>query len=90
MQNIGGTRFPSTHLDPAGRWVVPADGRYLILIRNLIGGLENDSRRVYQLSVRREEPDFHLAVVSQLDSPASLNVRRGGRSIVDVLAFRRR
>jgi hypothetical protein len=90
VKNIGGKRFPSDHLDPAGRWVAPADGRYLILIRNLIGGLETDPRRVYQLSVRREEPDVHLVVVPHFDQPASLNVSRGGRSLVDVFAFRRR
>lgn len=90
VQNIGGTRFPSSHLDPAGRWVVPADGRYLILIRNLIGSLDDDPRRRYRLSVRREEPNFQLAIVPHLDAPAALNVSRGGRAIVDVLAFRRR
>ncbi len=29
-ENLGGARFPMAHLDPAGRWVAPADGRYLI------------------------------------------------------------
>jgi len=90
VQNVGGKRFPSNHLDPAGRWVVHEDGRYLIMIRNLIGGLEDDPRRVYRLSLRREEPDFDLAVVPRSEAPLSLNVSKGGRSIVDVLAFRRR
>jgi hypothetical protein len=90
VKNLGGKRFPSSHLDPSGRWVVPADGRYLLMIRNLIGGLDNDPRRVYRLSLRREQPDFHLAVVPRKDDPASININRGGRTIVDVLAFRRR
>jgi hypothetical protein len=93
-QNVGGTRFPSAHSDPSGRWVVPADGQYLILVRSLTGGTEGgtdvDPRRVYRLSVRREEPDFDLAVVPRRDDPTALNVPRGGRAIVDVLAFRRR
>lgn len=89
-QNIGGMRFPSFHADPSGRWLVPADGQYLILVRSLIGGSEDDPRRVYRLSVRREEPAFDLAVVPRRDDPTGLNIPRGGRAIVDVLAFRRR
>ncbi len=89
-QNMGGMRFPSAHSDPSGRWVVPADGQYLILVRSLIGESEDDPRRVYRLSVRREEPDFDLAVVPRRDDPAALNIQRGGHAIVDVLAFRRR
>jgi hypothetical protein len=89
-RNIGGRRFPSNHLDPAGRWLVPADGRYLILVRNLTGGLTSDPRRVYRLSIRREFPDVHLVVVPRLDDPATLNVLRGGRSVWDVIAYRGR
>ncbi|HIM28785.1 MAG TPA: hypothetical protein EYG57_04425 [Planctomycetes bacterium] len=89
-KNIGGKTFPSAHLDPVGRWVVPADGRYLVVVRNLIGGRRADPRRVYRLSIRREEPDFSLAVVPRSNDPAGLNVGCGGRSILDVIAFRRR
>jgi len=90
VKNTGGMRFPSNHLDPAGQFVVPADGRYLIMLRNLMGGLEDDPRRVYRLSIRRQDPGFHLAVVSQRDEPASINVARRGRTIVDVVAYRHR
>jgi hypothetical protein len=91
LEDLGGYRFSTAHTDPAGRWVVPADGRYLILVRNLIGGPNRDPRRIYRLSVRREEPDFHLAVISRrTDQPAGLNLWRGGREMVEVLALRRR
>jgi hypothetical protein len=91
VENLGGYRFPMAHPDPAGRWVVPADGRYLILVRNLSGGAERDPRRIYRLSVCREEPDFHLAVISRrTDQPAGLNLLRGGREWLEVLAVRRR
>lgn len=89
VRNIGGS-FPTSHLDPAGRWVCPADGRYLVAIRNLIGGLQADPRRIYRLGVRREEPDFQLVAVPRRDDLAGLNVRRGGREVLDLLAFRRR
>lgn len=91
VENLGGYRFPTSHADSAGRWIAPADGHYKILVRNLMGGLQRDPRRIYRLSVRREEPDFHLAVISRrTNEPGSLNVPRGGREWLEVLAFRRR
>jgi hypothetical protein len=90
VPNIGGLRFPSNHLDPEGRWVAPADGRYLVMVRDLISGIRSDPRRVYRLSVRREEPDVQLVAIAQPESPAGINLQRGGRAVVDVLAFRRR
>jgi hypothetical protein len=89
VRNMGGP-FATSHLDAAGRWVCPADGRYLIAVRNLMGGQRPDPRRIYRLSVRREEPDFQLVAVSRLADPAGLNVRRGGREVLDLLVLRRR
>jgi len=91
VENLGGYRFPTDHPDPTGRWVVPADGRYLILVRNVIGGTTSDARRLYWLSIRREEADFDLAIVSRrTDQPAGLNVMLGGREMLEVFAFRHR
>jgi hypothetical protein len=89
VRDIGGP-FPTSHLDPSGRWVCPADGSYLIAVRNLIGGLQSDPRRTYRLSVRREEPDFQIVAVPRRADPVGLNVPRGGREVLDLLAFRRR
>ncbi len=81
----------TTHSDPAGRWVAPADGDYLILVRNVIGGLGRDPRRVYRLSVRREEADFQvLAVPARGKDPSGFNVPRGGRALLELVALRRR
>lgn len=91
LDQLGGYRFSTAHADPAGRWVAPADGRYLLLVRNLIGEATSDPRRIYRLSVRREEPDYQLAVVSRrVDQPAAWNVPRGGRELFEVFALRRR
>lgn len=89
VRNIGGA-FPTGHLDPAGRWLCPEDGRYLIAIRNLSGGLHHDPRRMYRLNVRREEPDFELVAVPHATDRNALNLKRGGREVLDVIAFRRR
>lgn len=84
-----GTAFPTSHLDPAGRWLCPADGQYLIAIRNLTGGLHADPRRRYRLSLRREEPDFQLVALPLRDGFSRLNVTRGGSEPLELLAFRR-
>lgn len=89
--NAGGLKFPTAHSDPAGRFVAPADGAYWILVRNVIGDLHEDVRRVYRLSVRREDPDFHLiAIPRRGDAPVATNVWRGGREAFEVLVERRR
>lgn len=82
-RNIGDA-FPTHHLDPAGRWVCQGDGRYLIAVRNLIGGLDDDPRRTYRLSLCREDADMHVVAVP----PSGLNIPRNGRAIVDLFAFR--
>ncbi|QDU27175.1 hypothetical protein ETAA8_22600 [Anatilimnocola aggregata] len=82
--------FPTAHLDPAGRWVCPADGRYLLTISSLIGGSKTDLRRTYRLSIHREEPDFELIALPRRDNLSALNIPRGGREAIDLLALRRR
>ena len=89
-RNVGGKTLPTSHHDPSGRWVVPTDGEFLLVVRNLTGGARVDPRRVYRVSVRREEPRLDLAVIPHSGGPAGLNVHRGGRSMLDVIAFRRR
>ncbi|MFN0053549.1 MAG: PPC domain-containing protein [Planctomycetales bacterium] len=90
VQNLGGKRLPTTHLDPCGRWVAPAKGRFLIVVRNLIGGPHDDPRRRYHLSVCRAEPEFHLVVIPHRTDPFGLNLARGGRELLDVVAIGRR
>lgn len=88
--NLGGRRFPTSHSDPAGRFVVPESGRYLVLLRNLTGGSGDDPRRVYRLSVRRQEPQVHVAILPSHDGPAGINLPLRGRTLLDVVAFRNR
>lgn len=90
VNNLGGGALPTGHLDPSGRWVAPANGRYLLMLRNLNGGVSADPRRSYRLGVRREEPDFQLVAIPNSAAPTSFNVKKGGRFAFDVVAFRRR
>ena len=80
----------TSHSDPSGRWVAPADETYLIAVRNVIGGNGRDPRRIYRLSLRREEPDFRLLAIPGGDRDAGVcNVARGGRAVIDLIASRK-
>jgi hypothetical protein len=71
--------------------VTPADGRYLVVVRSAIGGVDHDPRRCYCLSIRREEPAFDVVLLpGESEAQAGFNVPRGGRALGEVIAFRRR
>jgi hypothetical protein len=90
VRQLGDTVLTSSHRDPEGRWVAPADGRYLIEVRNLTGGSQRDPRRTYRLSVRREDPAYQLVAMPRREGAAVLNLARGGREAIDVVVLRRR
>ena len=89
VANPGGKHFSTSHSDPVGRFVVPESGQYLVLLRNLTGS-GDDPRRVYRLSIRREEPAVHLAVLPRAGDPAGITLPLQGRTLLDVVAFRHR
>ena len=89
QENLG-DEFSTSHLDPAGRWVCPRDGLYLVAVRNLNRGVQKDLRRIYQVSIRREEADFQVVAIPATDGVQSLNVPQGGRQIVKLIAVRQR
>jgi len=90
QQDNLGDEFSTSHLDPAGRWVCPRDGRYLVAVRNLNRGIQNDLRRIYQLSIRREEADFQVVAIPATDGVRSLNIPQGGRQSLKLIAVRQR
>jgi hypothetical protein len=88
--SLGEARFPSSHSDPAGRFRVPSDGRYLVLVRSLTGDLDDNPRRVYRLSIRREDPALHVAVLTASDKPCAITLEQNGRTLLDLVAWRNR
>jgi hypothetical protein len=100
-ENIGGNnyrRYRTRSGDAAYRFVAPDDGTYRILIRDLYYRNRGNPRFVYRLAIRREQPDFRLAVVSLPDEPlpdqqavtaAPPLLRKGGAIALEVLVFRR-
>ncbi|MDA0660623.1 MAG: hypothetical protein O2931_15730 [Planctomycetota bacterium] len=90
VENLGSNDLPTQHLDAVGRWVAPADGPYRIVVEDLYRSSQRDPRRIYRLSIRREEPDFQVVAVPHLNQPGGLNIARGGGDRIDLIAFRRR
>ena len=82
--------FGTAHLDPAGRWVAPADGTYLLAVQNLIGSFQADPRRVYRLSIRREEPTCQVLALQPGDPRGSISLQRGGQVALELIAIRQR
>jgi hypothetical protein len=87
-ENPGGTRLPLGHADAAGRWTAPADGTYLISIRNLSGGSAYDPRRIYRMRLQREVPHVDLVAIPRSDQATGLNIAPGGSAVLDLFAVR--
>ncbi len=96
---FGGAEFNTASRDPAGRFEIPGDGEYRILVRDLFHGAASSPRLPYRLVVRRETPSFQLVALT-LPPPkvkaddrsvaaASTVLRRGEVVAVKVLAYRR-
>lgn len=94
--NHGGLSFNTTSVDGTYRFAVPADGMYRMMVRDLALNPRNDPRRLYRLSIHREQPDFRLAAVPIYPAnnktqarPWNVLLRRGTTEHLDVVAFRR-
>lgn len=88
VRGIGASEFGTPHLDPVGLWVAPADGQYLLLVRDLRGGSTRDPRRVYRLSARRADASYALLAAPRSDLPVGLTVARGGRERIELFLSR--
>lgn len=94
--NHGGLSFNTTSVDGAYRFAIPADGTYRVMVRDLALNPRNDPRRIYRLSIHREQPDFRLAALPIYPAnnktqarPWNTLLRRGTTERLDVVAFRR-
>ena len=96
--NLGEREFNTVSRDPGGRLEAKEGGTYRVMVRDLFQRAEKSPRFVYRLSVRREVPDFRLAVVSLVPKykadAKNIDVgvpvlRRGETMTLRVMAFRR-
>ena len=96
--NLGGPEFNTFCRDPAGRFEVPEDGTYRILVRDLFHGAAHSPQYPYRLAVRRPAPGFSLVAlpiqpVGANDNDRSLHalspvIRRGQTELIRVIALR--
>ena len=83
-----GDAFPLGHLDPSGRWVCPASGRYVLSVANLAATTRADQRRIYALRLHREEPGLQLVALPRGSVAGAINSERDGRFPVELLLTR--
>src|SRR5262249_14416824 len=81
--------------DPSFKFVVPADGKYRLSLRDRYFESRGDPRLGYRVSIHKEQPDFRLAAVSAIIAPpmtlattADMTLRQAATVCVEVLAFR--
>jgi hypothetical protein len=88
------------HDDPVLRFEIPADGRYVAIVRDRYGDVRGDPRLVYRLAIRQALPDFRLTAVPRSpmvnpdpgqNPPAVYGsvLRRGGDEVVEISLIRR-
>lgn len=77
-------------LDVSATWKAPADGRFILVVRDHYGSTLFGADRTYALSLRKAEPSFDVVVLPpNAKTPAGYSVPRGGRAAVRVALIRR-
>lgn len=87
--NVGRLKFDTGTHDPLVDFKVPADGDYLIQVRDRFGENRGGARFVYRLRIAPIEADFRLVVVpSDENNPSPIVVRQGGTVHAHVFLLR--
>ena len=103
LQDDVGTNLYANHFDtltddPAYKFTVPADGKYRVSLRDKYFESRGSPELVYRLAIRREQPDFRVAVVpyaplqgtnNNTAATWSVGLRKGDSIGVRVMVFRR-
>ena len=83
----GRHEFDERSSDPSYVFKAPADGTYRVLLKDSTSAVKSDPRLVYRLAIRKPQPDFRIVAVPG-DSTGSMMLRKGGRDVVRVIAYR--
>jgi hypothetical protein len=89
-QDILSRKFYSRSEDPqAYRFVVPADGKYWLMVSSRLADTLAEPRHYYRLRIAPPQPDFHLvALATGEHRPAGTTVLAGGQEIFTIFALR--
>lgn len=84
-------KFYGRSEDPAPyRFVVPADGKYLLQVGSRLADALAGPRHYYRVRIAPEAPDFTLAVMPSAETrPDGTTLQQGGQQSFTVLASRR-
>jgi hypothetical protein len=74
---------------PVYRFVVPADGKYQLLVASRLADAAADPRHYYRVRITPEQPDFRLVVMpADYERPDGACVRQNGNEFYSVFAWR--
>ena len=83
----GRHEFDERTSDPSYMFKAPEDGTYRILLKEGASSVKNDPRLIYRLAIRKPQPDFRVVAVPE-GSTDGLMLRKGGRDMIHILAYR--
>jgi hypothetical protein len=85
-------RCPLDTLDPMGAWKAPADGAYLLVIRDLYGPSAAGVERTYRLAIGPPREEARVVVLSPdagAGAPRGISLQPGGSIHLPLVAVRR-
>jgi hypothetical protein len=89
-QDNRNSKFFARSEDPLPyRFVVPADGKYQLLVSSRLADTVASPRHFYRVRIAPPRPDFHLVALAPGDiRPAGMTVLEGGQQAFSIFALR--
>jgi hypothetical protein len=75
-------------LDPSGEWKAPADGEYLLAVRDLYGGSVYGPDRVYELRVHSKKPSSRVVVLPATDKVQGYSIKGDSELAISLFVLR--
>lgn len=83
----GRHEFDERTSDPSYIFKATEDGTYRILLKDGVSSVKSDPRLIYRLAIRKPQPDFRVVAIPE-GSTDGLMLRKGGRDMIHVVAYR--
>ncbi len=89
-ETLSPAKFYTRNDDPPRfRFVVPADGKYQLMVSGRAAGVQAGPRHLYRVRITPEQPDFRLIVMAPADNrPDTARLPQNGHQFCTVLAWR--
>jgi hypothetical protein len=82
-------QFAVFNKDPKGRFVVPEDGTYQVMVSSYTARPGSGPRLTYRLNIRKEQPGFRLILVANDNANAgAFLLHKGGCQVMNVVVVR--